>query len=311
MSNTYLGRQCFARKLQTLNTAFEQELSLRGRQISDEDLRLTRLEDKIMQVAGQLEAMLTHAGARMTAHQVNGAQRLERLEATVDMLSAKVQQVCEFIGMPSEAHPARDESPLEYCPALPPTAPSPAPAPEHILATDLPPAPASAPGPSLDLAPAPALDPAPAQDPAPALDLAPDAIPTPAPAPSVAPAVHPGVQLVPATPLNSQESADTHVTLLTAAPATLVPVPAPQHTTRLPTQGNLPVPEAGPASRTRSRSRSRSVNSTVLEGPVEQTRGPSGSHSETSNMDIDEPKRGHKRKASDTKTEREERRQRK
>jgi hypothetical protein len=117
--------------------------------------------------------------------------------------------------------------------------------------------------------------------------------------------VHPGVQLVPATPLNSQESADTHVTLLTAPP--LVPGL---------TQANLPVPD-GPAHGTCSCSRSRSVLSTTLEagGSLvhQQTRSPSRSEqSGTSNMDLDElKKRGHKRKASNTKTECEERRQQK
>jgi hypothetical protein len=247
-------------------------------------------------------------------------ERLERLEATVKTLLETVEQYkAPFRPKRSASAPPavelreqeRELSPLEYCPHPPPSSSS------GPVTTNLPSV-------SDDV---PVLAPATQSHQSPALltDHLPALVPE---IPDNAVQGHPGVKLVPATPLNSQDSANTHLTLVTPAPApvvrpvvpdavvpTALPMPmsvlsplepiSPVHTplpiTQSQTQVTLPVPD-GPALGTRSQSRSRSVMSMALDVPRSppQTRSRSRSRSDGSNMDLNEPKRGHKCKASDT-----------
>jgi hypothetical protein len=270
-----------------------------------------------------MEAIQRRSGEQM-AQPAIGTDRLDRLEATVRTLSDKVAQIWDFVVPYQHLHntipgpkratsappalsiraPIRDISPLKYCP--------------EQLTSAFPPSLAEATNPT---SPSSGDVPATCTSAQPPTSVSPEELPPqqetarpeetqdavmPPPAPVAA---HPGVTLLPATPLNSQDSADTHTTLIkpavAASPlASVAPQPLPPV--------SLPVPE-GPAHGTRSRSRSRSVMSTldVPGSPGRQTHSRSLSHSDNSNMDIDGPKRGHKRKASNSKAERELRRQRK
>jgi ribosomal protein S15P/S13E len=320
----FLDYDHFAKKLDDLRKEFETELLVRQKQVWTAEERARMLDKRIIELSGHLETILVHAGSKMDAHEQHGTQRLDRLEAQVEGLSEKIREVCEHLQLPSEPRP---RSQLRASPAPPAAVQSAAHTPSLVAATSpaanlaalqatassasaLPAtaSSASATQPYL-FAAFPAATSPPAANPA-ALEAT--APPSSAPLTSTAPAPfnHPGVHLVPSTPLNSQESVQTHLTLVKPNP-----VPPERRTTRSQThQVNLPVPTEGTQHETRSRSRSRSAVPETLEvpgSPARHTRSRSASQSGTSVMDVDEPRRGHKRKGSNPKTDREERRQRK
>jgi len=87
-----------------------------------------------MEMSGRLESILIDAGTRMTTHQLTFTERLDRLEAQVEGLCQKVDQVHEFLGLPSpQTLPTAPEKsvPSSQSAASPPSVPSSPPAAEQ------------------------------------------------------------------------------------------------------------------------------------------------------------------------------------
>ncbi|KAF8327851.1 hypothetical protein F5887DRAFT_1083577 [Amanita rubescens] len=86
-------------QLNTVESYFEHQVNVQARRFDVECQRMRHLEDMVHRVGDQLGSIVTRAGTRMTAHEVNAAERLERLEKLVVHLVEKVGEVCEYLGL--------------------------------------------------------------------------------------------------------------------------------------------------------------------------------------------------------------------
>lgn len=85
--------------LNTVESYFEHQVNVQARRFDVERQRVRHLEDMVHHVGDLLGAIVTRAGTKMTAHEVNAAERFEHLESLVVYLVEKVGEVCEYLGL--------------------------------------------------------------------------------------------------------------------------------------------------------------------------------------------------------------------
>jgi hypothetical protein len=88
--------------LAAMESYMTHQIYIQTKRFDDERRRMQHLEDMVHRVGDQLGAILTRAGTRMTAHEVNAVERLERLEWLMANLVDSVGEVCDHLGL--EAH---------------------------------------------------------------------------------------------------------------------------------------------------------------------------------------------------------------
>jgi hypothetical protein len=253
MTNECQVEHHFAARLSNLDKWFDAELAITEKKMEKQDARLLRLDEKVQSITGRLEAVIDRAGARMAEQEVNAASQLEHVEAMVERLAATVHELCEMAGLPSQGAedqysygwPRLNEPLAVQVTRMRPVAsasasesdvpvgasevPSTPPSSTSAIAASLlryvnRTLPSSTPGtpePMEALAQEPlasgmALAAAPL-----GMDetLAVAPLPHPEQATTVVHPPYPGIHRTPATPVTSQDSAATHVTLLSAIPA--------------------------------------------------------------------------------------------
>lgn len=345
MLNPYSVRQYIDDRFIQLRRRANTELAATDTLLDRGEFAFTRLEAAMTPMFNDLEQILDHLKEHRIPQELGIGSRLDRLENMVERLSTLLTHVCTMLRLPGDgtltglsstastsapapAPPQNILLPPIVIPAVTPNEVSPPSSMEStprgnppVVNTSLPPllppfvpqhaaipssAPASPP-PALPTSPpsAPANPPsalptsavlsqlaAPTSPPmAPEQSQAPTTPPSSLPVPpAVTASTTPKVLRTPATPVNSQDTVLTHETLIPP------PAPARQRRTRsrsrmtpvaVPVAGSSQLNEPGPVTRSRSVSTSGST------------------------MDVDEPKKGRKRKASHVDNgERQSRRQR-
>ena len=259
-----------SQRLEAMESYMAHQLNVQTERFDAERRRMQHLEDMVHRVGDQLGAILTRAGTRMTAHEVNAAERLERLERLVAQLADSVGEVCDHLGLEANTlnrlqfHPSISESQahttwfgshwpiqnihafLDQAAALhdPQSAPPSAGTDDEQVGEST----------VSEAAPLPVADSSSA--PPPATELP-----------------HPKIQRIPATPQNSQDTQLTHETLLQSSQPPLLPpdepaISRPRSRCRSITPSSQPplLPPDEPAI-SRPRSRSRSI--TPIPGPLQ------------------------------------------
>jgi len=64
--------------------------------------RLAHMEAKISQVMGKLQTIVEHTGNRLTATQIESADCLDRMDASIERLTSRVDEVTQFLGLSNE-----------------------------------------------------------------------------------------------------------------------------------------------------------------------------------------------------------------
>jgi hypothetical protein len=67
-----------------------------------EQQRLFHMEQAIHKLTGKLENICVRARTSLTADQVNAAQWLELIEESLNCLTAKVEDVCDYLGLSND-----------------------------------------------------------------------------------------------------------------------------------------------------------------------------------------------------------------
>jgi len=89
-------------RLNAMESYFNHQVNVQAQRFDVERQRMRHLENMVHRVGDQLGGILTRAGTRMTAHEVNAAERLERLERLVARLVDTVGEVCDHLGLEAD-----------------------------------------------------------------------------------------------------------------------------------------------------------------------------------------------------------------
>jgi hypothetical protein len=278
-SNTYSVEREYEATLSVLARSFDNEFAEQADNLRAEEGQIRNLERNVKVVADDLHKVLFRSMKQMSDHDGRASDRLARVEGAVEKLTAKIHEVCEFIGIPSDHVPSICGRPAFF--------PS---AEVHWLGyEEREVRPASAP-PTFDTQPVSTPRPE-----SPGLEYVPEGRPASADSSSAS--------ITSASPHSAPVSPSTVLAALVEQQAA-APLQHTAATMEMPTTAS---------NQTHSRSHSRSLASATLEVPdtVRMACSSSNSQSGMSNMEVDEERRGHKRKASDTNAGREGTRQRK
>ena len=86
-------------RLLNLEQWFEKEVEVAEKRLFAEDERVQNIELQVRTIAGKVDSVLRRAATRVTAREARAAERLERIEDSVDKLACTVRNACNFLGL--------------------------------------------------------------------------------------------------------------------------------------------------------------------------------------------------------------------